>query len=267
MALMTTKDVSDLVAAQNSKNRKSVPEFLKKQFRDIYIYNTFENRWKQDLGGLGSYYIHACEAGRQFSRPTLVKGFVADEYDEGDGKGSMSWTPIEGTDIAKAIVGITSHSPAIGVTTTNLEWWGVFIAKDMFRCPGCADERAMRETCETCYGMGRVPGQLEIAAAREKLTQLMKVFLADADRLALNGDKGLLEIGIPHRQAALLLKQPRTWSSPVQAMVDCLGCGNPVKPGIAKCGACGAILDRAKAIELGLIPPPPPEPKPAELRK
>src|SRR2546425_6373950 len=46
----------------------------------------------------------------------------------------------------------------------------------------------------------------------------------------------------------------KEWSYEPKPLVDCPACGEKVKPGVAVCRACGAILDRAKALQFGLLP-------------
>ena len=54
-------------------------------------------------------------------------------------------------------------------------------------------------------------------------------------------------------------------------MQECPGCGERVKPGVAVCKSCHSILDREKAVALGLVPrgaqlQPPPETSPPRQR-
>ena len=239
----------------NQRTRKNVPEFMAKRFPSVYIFNIYTQSHRRQGYAGGEYLIPACEPGQPYSKPVILNGFIADEYDLGDGRGNMAWNAEEGANVAKDVVGIGSTSPALSSMTTNLEWWGVFIASGQHQ----TDE----EKKDPAFGRGEKPTQWELRQAREKLDKLMARILSDGDRLApfQNDPKGekLTQI---HFDAAAYLKQPRNWSNPVMAMQDCPGCGEAVKPHIAKCGKCGAILDRAKAIELGLIPPDPPAPKP-----
>src|SRR2546425_13298119 len=56
------------------------------------------------------------------------------------------------------------------------------------------------------------------------------------------------------RRAARGLGLEKEWSYEPKPLVDCPACGEKVKPGVAVCRACGAILDRAKALQFGLLP-------------
>ena len=228
--MATANDALAFVHSMNKRNRKSIPDFMAKRFPPVYVYNIYPREQVRLLGSLGRFVIPACEPGKPYSKPLIVNGFIADEYDLGDGKGNMSWNAEAGEDVARDVVGYKSYSAELSPVSTNYEWWGCFIAK------------------------GEVPTKEELDEAHAKLEKCMKMWLAEGDRLSLQGEKGLEQIGIPHREAAMWLKQPRKWCDPAVAMIECPGCGTAVKPFIAKCGSCGAILDRVKAIELGLIP-------------
>jgi transcription initiation factor TFIIIB Brf1 subunit/transcription initiation factor TFIIB len=55
-----------------------------------------------------------------------------------------------------------------------------------------------------------------------------------------------------HRRAAISLNMEREWAYIPQRMVDCPACGEKVKPGVAVCRHCGAVLDAEKAAKHGL---------------
>jgi len=57
------------------------------------------------------------------------------------------------------------------------------------------------------------------------------------------------------KRAANYLKAEREWAAVVHVTEDCPGCGSPVKQGVALCKGCGCVIDRKKALELGLIQP------------
>ncbi len=228
---LTTRDAEMHVASMNQKIRKAVPKFMGERFSPVYIFNIYNKSHRRQGYAGGERIIPACQPGQKYSRPLVIDGFIADEYDLGDGRGNMAWNAEQGSDVAKDIVGIGSSSPELSSQTTNLEWWGVFIAA------------------------GEVPTEAELKEAKSKLDRLMARILADGDRMApFQNDPRSEKLCQIHFDAAAYLHQPRNWSNPVVAMQDCPGCGSTVKPGIAKCAHCGAILDRVKAIELGLIP-------------
>ena len=231
----------------NRRNRKGVPDFMVKRFAPIYIFNIYPKSHRRQGYAGGEYIVSACEPGQPYSKPCIINGFIADEYDLGDGQGNMSWNPEEGQNVAKDVVGIGSTSPELSMMTTNLEWWGVFIAR--------GENQTDEEKKDPVYGRGEKPTKWELAQAKSKLDRLMARILSEGDRIApFQNDPKSEKLTQIHFDAAAYLKQPRNWANPIQAMQDCPGCGEAVKFGIAKCGHCGAILDRVKAMELGLIP-------------
>lgn len=229
----TTRDVVMHLNSLNSRKRKPIPAYFDDaaKFPPVYIFNIYDMEHSVPLGGLGSFLIPACELGAEYSAPCVVKGFIADEYDEADGNGKMSWNPEQGADVAKDVVGIGSSNPQMGSYTTNREWWGVFIAK------------------------GEKPSDEELSDAKKKLDQMMTHLVMEGDRLALQGPEGLKQIGPVHRRAVQWKKQKRDWATLPETMIDCPGCGDPIKPGVVK-HSCGAILDMEKAIKLGMVPVP-----------
>jgi len=244
---LTTRDAELHIASMNSRNRKSVPTFMASRFPPVYIFNIYSKSHRRQGYAGGEYVIPPCESGQPYSKPCIINGFIADEYDLGDGQGNMSWNAEEGENVAKDVVGIGSTSPELSSMTTNLEWWGVFIAKNQ--------NPTAEEQKDLAIAKGEKPTKWELAQAKSKLDRLMARILSDGDRIApFQNDPKSEKLTQIHFDAAAYLKQPRNWANPVMAMQDCPGCGEPVKIGIAKCGHCGAILDRVKAMELGLIP-------------
>ncbi len=59
------------------------------------------------------------------------------------------------------------------------------------------------------------------------------------------------------RRAAAKLGMEKEWYYQVRETEECPGCGERVKPGVAVCKSCHAVLNREKALALGLIQPPP----------
>lgn len=223
--MATAADAVAYVTSLNRRIRKNVPEFMAKRFAPVYIFNIYPRAHRVMLGSLGEFHIPACEVGQPYSKPCIINGFIADEYDLGDGKGNMSWNPEQGEDVAKDVVGIGSYSEGLSTMTTNRQWWGCFIAA------------------------GETPTAEELEAARKKLEQNMKMWLAEGDQLVTQGKRP----EATHIEAAVWLKQVRQWSNPVIAMMECPGCGESIKPNIAR-HTCGAVIDKLKAIELGMIP-------------
>jgi hypothetical protein len=60
------------------------------------------------------------------------------------------------------------------------------------------------------------------------------------------------EISDLHRRAAIALGVEREWAYVPTRFAHCPACGEKVKPSVAVCKHCGAILDAEKAAKHGL---------------
>ena len=101
---------------------------------------------------------------------------------------------------------------------------------------------------------GLEPSEAELAAGRARLEEVYKklVFLADQEWERTHNYMFITDV---QRRAARWLGQEKEWSYEPKAMADCPACGEKVKPGVAVCRSCGAVLDREKAAQFGLAPP------------
>jgi hypothetical protein len=55
------------------------------------------------------------------------------------------------------------------------------------------------------------------------------------------------------RRAARELKLEKPWLYDPKPATECPACAERIKPGVAVCKSCGAILDKEKAAQFGLI--------------
>jgi hypothetical protein len=112
---------------------------------------------------------------------------------------------------------------------------------------------------------GDAPTDEEIADATRRLDAFYRRKVAEADREWARSHSHLFLDDL-QRRAARALGLEREWNYELRESQECPGCGERVKPYVAVCKACGVILNRAKAEQLGLIasaPVPPPAPAPA----
>ncbi|HVB98990.1 MAG TPA: hypothetical protein VNJ12_06610 [Candidatus Dormibacteraeota bacterium] len=102
---------------------------------------------------------------------------------------------------------------------------------------------------------GEEPTGEEIETARERMTQVAKrlVFEGDQEWARSHNYRLLSDL---HRRAVKRLGLEREWAYEPAAMAECPVCGEKVKPAVAVCRSCGAILDRAKAKKFGIVPGP-----------
>ncbi len=101
---------------------------------------------------------------------------------------------------------------------------------------------------------GDAPAEAELAEAYRKLGEFYKrlVFIADQEWERTHNYMIITDV---QRRAARWLGLEKEWSYEPKPMLDCPACGEKVKPGVAVCRSCGAVLDRAKAVAFGLAPP------------
>jgi hypothetical protein len=99
---------------------------------------------------------------------------------------------------------------------------------------------------------GKSPTEEELRGAREKLEEFYRALVGAADR-EWERSHSYLFIHDLQRRAATNLGLEKEWHYQARETVECPGCGERVKPGVAVCKSCGAILDREKALALGLV--------------
>ena len=111
---------------------------------------------------------------------------------------------------------------------------------------------------------GDAPTTEELRAAQEKLDEFYRALVASADR-EWERSHSFLFIHDLQRRAAASLGLQKEWHYQARETEECPGCGERVKPGVAVCKSCGAILNREKALALGFAQQRPVSPeKPGE---
>jgi hypothetical protein len=98
---------------------------------------------------------------------------------------------------------------------------------------------------------GPRPTKEELAEAAARRDGFYFRLVTEADVMWARGHS-YREISDLHRRAAIALGMEREWAYVPIRMVDCPACGEKVKPGVAVCKHCHAILDTAKAAQHGL---------------
>jgi hypothetical protein len=101
---------------------------------------------------------------------------------------------------------------------------------------------------------GETPTEAELAEARGRLREFQEKLVAAAD-LEWERSHNPMFITDLERRAARELRLEKPWLYDPRPMAECPVCAEKIKPGVAACRSCGAILDRAKAAQFGLIPP------------
>lgn len=220
----TAAEALGQVMSLNRRRIAPIPKAVYQGKQKVHIFNVSWQSWERGLGSLGTYQIPACMENAEYSLGVEVPGVVLEYYDQGNSM--LAWNAHEGRDVANEIVGIGRGEG------NDLSEWGVFVAD------------------------GAAPTKEELRQARERLARKCADLVAQADRLALSGNKGLEQINHLHRRAAAHLKQRRAWAQLPEMMIECPGCGEPIPPRTVRHTACGAVIDRHRAWALGMLTAP-----------
>lgn len=97
-----------------------------------------------------------------------------------------------------------------------------------------------------------IPTEGELAAAHTRLEDFQRRLVATAD-LEWERTHNPMFITDLERRAARELGQEKPWLYDPKPLADCPVCAEKIKPGVAVCRSCGAILDREKAAQYGLV--------------
>lgn len=102
---------------------------------------------------------------------------------------------------------------------------------------------------------GSEPTEQELENGRNRLRAYFMQCVAAADSQWSANPRHDLVSGVAKRGGRYLKLNPEDhgWMSNFQVMADCPACGTRIKPGVAICKGCGAILDEEKAAKFGLI--------------
>ncbi len=100
-----------------------------------------------------------------------------------------------------------------------------------------------------CAGARPTESEMEAAAARRQAWY--QDLVAEADAMWARGHS-YREISDMHRRATLSLGIERDWAYVPQQFIECPACAEKVKPSVAVCRHCHAVLDAEKAAKLGV---------------
>ena len=100
---------------------------------------------------------------------------------------------------------------------------------------------------------GPEPTEDELAEAQRRLDEFHRRLVAAAD-LEWERSHNPMFITDLDRRAARELKLDKPWLYDPKPQDDCPACGEKIKPGVAVCRSCRAILNPEKAAQFGLVP-------------
>jgi hypothetical protein len=98
-----------------------------------------------------------------------------------------------------------------------------------------------------------VPREDELAEARERLELFYASLVNSADK-QWERTHNVAFISDLERRAARELRLEKDWSYEPTMRNECPACGERLKPNVAVCRVCGAVLNREKAAQWGLLP-------------
>jgi len=239
------------------KNIINFPEILEEdrefaEENNIYIYNVSPIKHMLQHPLIGKMVIPACEPGEKYSKPVVLPGFVfygvRTEMQEGELRKES------GRSVAVDLLGLGPFRNA----ANSLLRWGVFIAaQDTFDATKVTEIKTSKNASLTMPEwvkkgkLGTTPTDKELRKANEAFEKTDFELIAEADKYANEGPKGMENITAQHRDAARRRGQNREWAKAMEALADCPGCGDKVRPGVVV-HACGAVFDWDKAIALGI---------------
>ena len=99
---------------------------------------------------------------------------------------------------------------------------------------------------------GPEPTEDELSDAQRRLDEFHRKLVAAAD-LEWERSHNPMFVTDLDRRAARELKLDKPWLYDPKPQAECPACAEKIKPGVAVCRSCGAILDRAKAAQFGLV--------------
>src|SRR6266850_303480 len=99
---------------------------------------------------------------------------------------------------------------------------------------------------------GEAPTESELTEARRRLEEFQRRLVAAAD-LEWERTKNPMFITDLERRAARQLGLEKPWLYDAKPLAECPVCAEKIKHGVAVCRSCGAILDREKAAQYGLV--------------
>lgn len=184
----------------------------------VALVNISTERWPaRQRAYFGSLVIHSPEPGQEFAI-TPVRACVA-KMDLGD-KRTLD-VPLSAREIAEDLARELNGDSGEG------SFHGVFVAA------------------------GPEPTEAELTDARRRLADFQRKLVAAAD-LEWERTKNPMFITDLERRAARQLGLEKPWLYDPKPLADCPVCAEKIKPGVAVCKSCGAILDKEKAAQYGL---------------
>lgn len=214
-------------------NRRKLPPTPKallnqdpKRFPPIYIHNVGPRSHELAPGDSGPRFLKACEKGKEFAEPVVLRNIEMTIYDLADGGGNMGRLDEEGMDVAYGIIHGGPNGPRLSLDTANLEWFGVFVSEN------------------------EIPTKREIETAQKKWKTMAKlIYDRGTEMVAQNAVVPENDRQI-YNEAAQALGAKSLFGTEDHIAAQCVFCQENIKAGAILCKHCGQRQDSPEALEL-----------------
>lgn len=207
--------VSREATRRNGKIVPSLPGVLRKMCTDphFYVFNVGPWEWSRQLGGRGTRTVPACGEGMKYSEPLTMPRM--DNETVASDMNKMENRQEDGGEVVDAVL-----MRGYGFRPEHsLENWGVAVIDHW------------------------PPTQQDLVEPTRKLNGKFDELIAEGDRF--HEQRKHEDISEFHRLAARRKKLQKQWLNENPELVSCGACGMEVKPNIARCPHCTAVLDEA----------------------
>lgn len=212
---------------------KGLPPLTQKQLRDaerdkLYIFNTSPRTHRMDICGK-RWTIPPCAEGQDVSEPLEVPGayYFTDVAKVTGLDTEYKWVTVDGTDLARDIVGISNFQHE----SNNLTRWGVFVSETPHPSQD-AIEAARQQWYDRCG---------------EKVAEADRAYSLNAGMVQLPDGRSTSEINKDHIEAAKILGLERGWATKNPKLIACDECGTGNLPTAAFCKQCDNMLNEEAA--------------------
>ena len=216
---VTLNEVNDYVSREATRRNGKIVPTLPKMMHSLchdphfYIFNVGPWEWQRQLGGRGTRTVQACPEGREYGDPLALP--ILDNETVAADMNKMENRQEDGKEVVDAIL-MRGYGFRPEMSLTN---WGVSVVDHW------------------------PPTKQELDEARRQLNLKFDELIAEADRY--HEQRKHEDIGEFHRLAARRRRLSKEWLNENPDMVSCGACGMEVKPNIARCPHCTAVLDEA----------------------